>query len=366
MDDSTNKKTDNSLFDGDRKGGGGVGTEKYTVGSLFAGIGGICIGFNQAGCDVKWANEIDKYACYTYRKNSDIIGKNTLIFECDICDFHPNPCDRIDILTGGFPCQPYSQAGNKKGLQDSRSLPMFKQMLRIAKECKPRIIFMENVSVLKTIDDGKVFDKLMALLSAAGFKHYPYYILNSKDYSGIAQFRNRIYVVAFKNKADYDSFINKIGNGIEKIPIEKNIGTIVDLKKKAEDKYYYSRSDRNKSTSIRYDEHFEKEVKKKNVIYQYRRTKMRENKNDLCPALTASMGLGGHNVPIIRDKYGIRKLTPSECLQFQGFPEDFKFPDNVCDSQKYKQVGNSVTIPVIYRLASIIVESLQDADQKKE
>jgi len=97
-----------------------------------------------------------------------------------------------------------------------------------------------------------------------------------------------------------------------------------------------------------------------------RRVYVRENKSKVCPTLTANMGTGGHNVPLIRDKYGIRKLTPRECLLFQGFPESFKIPENVSDAQLYKQAGNSVTVPVIERIASNMISVMRDWDSRSE
>ena len=106
-----------------------------------------------------------------------------------------------------------------------------------------------------------------------------------------------------------------------------------------------------------------KEIKNPNTFYQLRRIYVRENKSNLCPTLTANMGTGGHNVPILLDKDGIRKLTPKECFRFQGFNE-IKLP-KISDSSLYKQAGNSVTVPVIEKLASAIKQSLLDAEQYK-
>jgi DNA (cytosine-5)-methyltransferase 1 len=100
-------------------------------------------------------------------------------------------------------------------------------------------------------------------------------------------------------------------------------------------------------------------VKHRDRFYQYRRIYVRELKNGMCPTLTASMGLGGHNVPIIRDMKGIRKLTPRECARLQGFPESFMFPNDQALSHLYKQVGNSVTVPVISRIAENIRIALE-------
>ena len=135
--------------------------------------------------------------------------------------------------------------------------------------------------------------------------------------------------------------------------------------KRAPKKYYYSRDEPGKCVSIRYEEHFVPYVTDRGVFYQYRRKYMRRNQNGLCPALTASMGGGGHNVPIVLDDYGIRKLTPKECLKVQGFPAWFDFPKDMADGHKYKQIGNSVTIPVIRMFAQLIHDTLAISDEER-
>ena len=115
--------------------------------------------------------------------------------------------------------------------------------------------------------------------------------------------------------------------------------------------------------NIFYDD-LEKEITKKDTIYQWRRKYVRENKSNLCPTLTANMGTGGHNVPLVLTKYGIRKLTPKECFLFQGYPEDFELPENLAQSHLYKQAGNSVVVPVIRRLAKNIKKAIEKTDNK--
>jgi len=329
----------------------------YTVGSLFAGIGGICIGFRHAGCEISWANEMDAAACRTYRHNDKFLGDGTKLFESDIRKlFSP---EKVDIITAGFPCQPYSQAGGRMGLLDEkgRGRPMFAQLLRIVMGCEPRAVFLENVSLLRTINGGKTYDNMMRALKHIGYEHIFPFILNSKDYGGVAQFRNRLYVVALKNKKDADNFKKEMQLGIIPIPITETVSSIVNYEDIKAPKYYYS-----EKNAKHYKRDFEKNVVLSGVVYHYRRTYMRENKSGLCPALTASMGTGGHNVPIILDKQGIRKLTPEECLGFQGFPDGYGFPESG-DNIKYKQIGNSVTVPVVRMIASTIVKSLRNSDR---
>ena len=108
-----------------------------------------------------------------------------------------------------------------------------------------------------------------------------------------------------------------------------------------------------------------KAMKRKDTLYQWRRLYVRENKSDVCPALTANMGTGGHNVPLVLTKYGIRKLTPKECFSFQGFPEKFILPKQISAAQLYKQAGNSVTVPVIEKIAKNIIAALDKASAEK-
>lgn len=196
------------------------------------------------------------------------------------------------------------------------------------------------------------------------------FILNSMGYGNIPQTRERIYIVGFINEGKYDNFngefpyynikteesyrkmVTKRGKtGINtldfRIPtpikLNRNIRELIESKK--QDDYYYYKE------NSRYYDPLNIAIKSKDTIYQWRRTYVRENKNNVCPTLTANMGTGGHNVPIIRDDFGIRKLTPRECIRFQGFDDEFVLPD-MARSHLYKQIGNSVAINVVSRIAS--------------
>ena len=113
-----------------------------------------------------------------------------------------------------------------------------------------------------------------------------------------------------------------------------------------DEKYYYNNS--------KYFEELSRVMTRSDTVYQWRRVYVRENKNGLCPTLTANMGTGGHNVPLIKDKKGIRKLTPKECLRLQGFDEDYILPTTLANSALYKQVGNSVSVPIVCLIANEI------------
>ena len=312
----------------------------YKVGSMFAGIGGICYAFKQAGCDIVWANEIDKSACKTYR---NFIKDNRLV-ECDIRDAKTS-IPRIDILTAGFPCQPFSIAGKKMGFNDPRG-KLFFEIIDVMKLKKPKAVFLENVANIINHDDGKTYESIRSAISDAGYCEPKCMIMNTKDYGGIPQFRNRAYIVAFREKKSNEAF-----EFPESEPCRR-IEDMINISEKKDEKYYYS------SKNAKHFDMFESTVTQQNVIYQWRRIYMRENKNGLCPTLTANMGLGGHNVPIILDDYGIRKLTPEECSAFQGFPKWFRFPQ-IPDGQKYKQIGNSVSIPVVKRIAESMITAMR-------
>lgn len=204
----------------------------------------------------------------------------------------------------------------------------------------------------------------MQLLEKEGYVYHYENILNSKDYSGITQYRNRIYIAAFKDKELADTYLSLRDKYIVTKTQTKDFGWIVRSSEKPPMKYYYTQDEPGKCISIRFNEHFIPNITEKAVFYQYRRKYIRKNKNGLCPALTASMGQGGHNVPIILDDWGIRKLTPRECLRVQGFPAWFDFPKNMADCHKYKQIGNSVTIPVVKQFALLIHETLETVDMR--
>lgn len=308
----------------------------YKAIDLFAGIGGIRLGFQHAFKDkieFVFASEIDKYACETYYANYDEkpYGDITKIDEKDIPPF--------DILLGGFPCQAFSVAGLRKGFEDTRGT-LFFEIARIVKYHKPQVVFLENVKGFKNHDKGTTFKVVKETLENLGYKVFAQ-VLNAKDF-GVPQNRERIYIIGFLNHSETFEFPQKI----EQVSQIKEF-----LQNTVDDKYYYI--DKPLYVKIKND------VINSNSIYQWRRQYVRENKSGVCPTLTANMGMGGHNVPIIKDIKGIRKLTPRECLNFQGFPQNFTLPNNLLDSQLYKQCGNSVVVPVINQIAIKIKNILE-------
>lgn len=317
------------------------------VAGLFSGVGGIELGFEQAGFEPVWSNEIDRHAAITFRENF-----SHQLFEGDIHRVEGDEVPEIDVLVGGFPCQAFSVAGYRKGFEDERG-EIFFQMARIIREKRPRVIFIENVKNLVSHDGGNTFKVIQETVASFGYQIHTA-VLNGVDYGNIPQNRERIYIIGFRDSKDFDNF-----RGVEPIPLTTTIADIVDFDEKVADKFYYTPE---KTTF--YDE-LAATVKRPDTLYQWRRVYVRENKSNVCPTLTANMGTGGHNVPIALTKHGIRKLTPKECFRFQGFPESFTLPA-IAQSHLYKQAGNSVVVPVIDRLAQEIRRAVERTDSEGE
>ena len=321
--------------------------EKLKCASFFAGVGGIDLGFEQTGAfDVIFANEFDEYAVKTYEENFDLKVKCediNLVKNEEIPDF--------DVMLAGFPCQAFSIAGYREGFDDKKGRgELFFQLERIFKEKKPKIIFLENVKNLVSHDEGNTFKVILNSLEKAGY-HVKYQVLNAKTYGNIPQNRERIYIVGFRDKKLYEKF-----SFPEPIDLTVGLRNVIDFISKVDDKYYY--------TAEKYNESMMKilntEITDNNAIYQWRRKYVRKNMSGVCPTLTANMGGGGHNVPLILSDNGIRKLTPKECFNLQGFPKDFKFPKEMKDGRLYKQAGNSVVVTVIKRIADEIIRVLEE------
>lgn len=217
--------------------------------------------------------------------------------------------------------------------------------MRIAEYLQPRVIFLENVKNLQNHDKGKTFSIIKSCLEQNGY-HVHYQIMNTCEYSDIPQNRERIYIVAFKEDEAYKKF---------KFPDRTtHTKSTKELLESAVDKsFYYSKSAIYEKLKLAMTNH--------DNIYQWRRVYVRENKSGVCPTLTANMGTGGHNVPLIIDHKDIRKLTPRECLRFQGFPNSFRIPEELPKSALYKQAGNSVSVPVIKAISSNIKDALDCA-----
>lgn len=335
---------------------------QLSVGSLFAGIGGICMAFSNEGYTVKWANEFDAKAGATYRYNFKYP-----FYEEDIREIkHPEKLGWVDVITSGFPCQAFSIAGYRQGFHDQKGRGnLFFETARFIEAIQPQAYVLENVKNLVSHDQGRTFAIVKDTLTQELNYSFIPFILNSKDYGNVPQTRERIYIIGFKNEGHIVTNLNEnVKDNLfldqesysakfvipEKIKLLKTIEDIIS--KQPVDRAYYYLPDHPYYSKLK------QELVRENTLYQWRRVYVRENKNNLCPTLTANMGTGGHNVPLVKIRNQIRKITPSECLAFQGFNPNFSFPPELAKSHAYKQVGNAVTVPVVQRIALNLKQAL--------
>jgi DNA (cytosine-5)-methyltransferase 1 len=317
--------------------------ENYTFKfiDLFAGIGGFRLALQNVGGKCVFTSELEVNAQKTYRANFGEVPFGDITKE-RIKQYIPQ---EFDVLCAGFPCQPFSIAGYRKGFSDTRGT-LFFDIEQIIEKHKPKVVFLENVKNLVSHDEGKTFKVLVEILEQKlGYKVFSK-VLNSMKHANIPQNRERIFIVAFdpNQVENYSKF-----NFPSEIKLTKTIHDILEKGKQNDNLYY-------KKDHPYYPE-LEKTMTSKDTVYQWRRIYVRENKSNVCPTLTANMGAGGHNVPLIKDDYGIRKLSPRECFLFQGYPENYLLP-NVANSRLYMQAGNSVTTTLIERISNEIIKVL--------
>jgi DNA (cytosine-5)-methyltransferase 1 len=313
--------------------------QRFRTVDLFAGVGGIRLGFEKAGFKTVFANDFDEPCKATYDLN---FPRTKLIVE-DIRNIGVNDLPDFDFILAGFPCQAFSIAGYRQGFKDEKGRGnLFFDIARMIKAKKPEGFLLENVKNLKSHDGGKTFSVIEKTLQDLGY-YMKTKVLNSMEYGNIPQNRERIYIVGFKNKYFTDKF-----SFPEPVKLVCRVTDL--LEDNVDKKYYYNGKP--------LFEKLKNFVKDEGRVYQWRRQYVRENKSGVCPTLTANMGMGGHNVPIVKDKNGIRKLTPLECFRIQGFPKEFSLPKELADSALYKQAGNSVSVPVIEAIAKKMMHAL--------
>jgi DNA (cytosine-5)-methyltransferase 1 len=319
--------------------------EKFTVAGFFSGTGGIELGLSNAGgFEILYANDIEPKAKTTYDLNFgeghyQLLDINKVDFKKDL--------PSTNIIVGGFPCQAFSVAGHRQGFSDEKGRGnLFFRVAEAIQEKQPEVVFLENVKGLVGHDKGNTFKVILETLKDLGY-HTKWEVLNAKDYGNIPQGRERIYIISFKSKDVAEKF-----KFPEKIKLNTKLSDLIDFKKKVDPKYYY--------TAEKYPSIWDtvsQDINTEGVIYQWRRQYVRANKSGVSPTLTANMGTGGHNVPLIFTTHGIRKLTPRECFNLMGYPVDYRLPEQA-DSHLYKQAGNAVAIPVITRIGEQIKKAL--------
>lgn len=298
---------------------------------LFSGIGGFRLAFESVGGKCVFSADIDKHACSTYEAN---FGDFPLR---DVSKIKAKEIPDFDILCAGFPCQPFSIAGKRKGFCDTRGT-LFFDIERIIDTKQPKAFILENVKGLISHDKGKTFKVILETLEKRLDYKVFYKVLNSKDY-GVPQNRERIYIIGFKDKQVEFTFPKKIDKEIdlndilEDNPIGSEISDIAKF---------------NVKNNLKEHKKF-KEIKDSSLLlaYEIRKSRCTFRYDKLSPTLTAKMGTGGNNVPVLVNQ--MRKLTTRECLRIQGFPDSYHIEPN--KAQSYKQIGNSVSVPVLMKLA---------------
>ncbi len=312
-----------------------------SVVSLFAGIGGICLGFKQAGFNIVWANEKDAAACRTYRYN---FGSEYLV-EGDIRKIDMSQLPKADVLAAGFPCQSFSIGGKEKGFNDPRG-QLFFQVIRAIEAIQPPIVFLENVENLMEHDGGRTFQVIYTSLVEHGYilRYQP---MATHEYANIPQTRRRIYIVAFR---DYD--MCQRFQFPEPIPLTATLDRFLDTSVEQHEIYYYRADDE-------FEEYIRSNVTDPKYLYRVFNGSVRKLTNSKCPTLTASMTTP-RNAAVLKDAWGVRRLTLRESLRFQGFPADYYFPNTIKIQDAYKQIGNSVSVPVVSAIAKKIYAVLAE------
>lgn len=304
---------------------------------LFAGIGGIRLAFEKAGGTCVFTSEWDSFAQQTYEAN---FGDKP---HGDITQIHERTIPKHDVLLGGFPCQPFSNAGLKKGFEDTRGT-LFFDIARIIDYRKPSMIMLENVKGFLRHDKGRTLQVVEDTLDELGYNVF-YKVLNAKDF-GVPQNRERIYIVGINRR--------KIGNVGFLFPKPKGSKTRVGviLEKNVDSKYTLS-----------------------NKLWQGHKRRLREHRekgngfgyslfnsdSEYTSTISARYYKDGSEILIEQKGKNPRKLTPREAARLQGFPENFQIP--VSDTQAYKQFGNSVAVPVVSAIAREMVKVMENPEK---
>lgn len=317
---------------------------------LFAGIGGIRMAFESNGAKCVASSEIDKYACKTYEDNygEKPLGDITKISSSELPDF--------DILGAGFPCQPFSIAGLRKGFEDTRGT-LFFEVARILKDKKPKAFLLENVEGIVNHNHGKTLDTIETVLRELGYT-FNWKVMNACDY-GVPQNRKRWYCIGFHKNTQIGFDHTKKYKKIFSFPPKKDLGFYIDdiLEKRVDKQYDISPIC--KKNIDKYINSFKDSERYSTdhvlIANEVRASRCHFRCDGISPCLTAKMGTGGNNIPIVVAEK--RKLTEKECLRLMGFPEHFTIRNN--HMQSYKQIGNSVVVTVVEALAGEMMKVLK-------
>lgn len=318
--------------------------------SLFAGAGGLDLGFLNAGFDIVWANDIDKYAYESYRHNISnhiVLGDiNQLL----------NKIPSHDVLIGGFPCQPFSMMGQQLGFEDERGT-LFFTIEQIVRTHRPKIIVLENVKNLETHNGGETFARMQRILrdellddNGLGYSVF-YQVLNSADF-GIPQTRRRVFVVAFDR-----GYFNNIDINFEfpqPIELQQNLKDILD--DSVDKKYFLSEKILPTILSHGTGNYYSKSEIDLKIARPLCATMHKMHRASQDNYVTDVENRRKFEDTEEKRISNVRRLTPNECRKLQGFPSEWEI--NVSDTQAYRQFGNAVTVDVAYNVAMQIVRTL--------
>ena len=308
---------------------------KIKIIDLFAGIGGIRLGFeiaSQNNIECVFTSEWNKYSQKTYLENF-----NDFAIHGDITKINETLIPEHDILLAGFPCQPFSQAGLKKGFLDTRGT-LFFDIERILKAKKPQAILLENVKQLKGHDKGKTLETIITHLKEIGYNNIQYKVLKAKEF-GLPQNRERVFIVGFLDSSINFNFpeptfeLTKVGNILEENP---------DAKYTISNKLW--------------EGHQRRKIANKLSGKGFGYGIVNEN-SEYTNTISARYYKDGSEILVEQNGKNPRKLTPREAARLQGFPDSFKIP--VSDNQAYQQFGNSVPVKVVEKVAAEILKHIK-------
>jgi DNA (cytosine-5)-methyltransferase 1 len=305
---------------------------------LFAGIGGIRIAFEAIGGECVFSSEWDKYSQVTYEAN---FGEKP---HGDITQIETSEIPKHDVLLGGFPCQPFSNAGLKRGFEDTRGT-LFFDVARIVADKQPSVILLENVKGFANHDKGKTLQVVQETLEDLGYNVF-YKVLNARDF-GVPQNRERIFIVGLHKRK-----LGSIGFNFPNPSHKKTkLGQI--LEKKVDEKYTLS----NKLWAGHKRRLKEHRARGNGFGYS-----LFNEESEYTSTISARYYKDGSEILVEQIGKNPRKLTPREAARLQGFPEKFVIP--VSDVQAYKQFGNSVAVPVLRAIAKEIEIILNQPDKR--
>ena len=322
--------------------------EKYTFIDLFAGIGGMRLAYESAGCECVYSSEWNKFSQQTYAEN---FGETP---DGDITKVEAKDIPDHDILVAGFPCQPFSIAGVSKkqslgratGFEDKTQGTLFFDVCRIMNEKRPRAFMLENVKNLVSHDRGRTFKIILESLEELDYQVF-YKILDGQNY--VPQHRERILIVGFDRKR----YGSEIPFEFEVTPVEPKPVLSDILEKDVEEKYTLT------DHLWEYLQSYAEKHKAAGNGFGFGLTPT----DGITRTLSARYYKDGSEILIPQDGKNPRRLTPRECARLQGFPDSFKIP--VSDTQAYRQFGNSVVVPLMTDVAGIVVETLETLDAQE-